>query len=147
MPPWSIISKLHAVCEQSWAQIDKIEKFPRRPYQQNWKIVNSLHQLAALQMFRLKLYADRWNRKISKNHTQIIKSISILHVVHYRAKRLAMLTESFSPLVTQSYYSSPKCRASFHRYQLTIQDFGGGGHQLPMCTYYFFAKNCMKMKE
>ena len=35
MPPWSIISKLHTVCEQSWAQIDRIENFHRRGYQQN----------------------------------------------------------------------------------------------------------------
>ena len=49
MPPWSITSKLHAVCQQSWVQIDKIEKFPRRGYRRNWKIVNFLHQLAALQ--------------------------------------------------------------------------------------------------
>ena len=60
----------------------RIEKFPRRGYQWNWKIVNSLHQLAALQRFSLKLHADRWNSKISKDHTQIIKSILILHVVH-----------------------------------------------------------------
>ena len=25
--PWSITSKLHAVCEQSWTQIYRIEKF------------------------------------------------------------------------------------------------------------------------
>ena len=60
------------MCKQSWAQIDKTEKFPRGRYQQNGKIVNSLHQLAALQRFRLKLHTDRWNHKISKNHTQII---------------------------------------------------------------------------
>ena len=26
--PWSITSKLHAVGEHSWAQIDRIENFP-----------------------------------------------------------------------------------------------------------------------
>ena len=79
MPP-GVLSVNYMQCVNKVGR--RIEKFLRRGYQRNWKIVNSLHQLAALQRFRLKLYADRFNRKISKNHTQIIKSILILHVVH-----------------------------------------------------------------
>ena len=28
--PWSITSKLHAVCEQNWVQIERIKKTPPR---------------------------------------------------------------------------------------------------------------------
>ena len=57
MPPGGISSKLHAVHEQSYSQIEKIRKFQklfyRRGYLENRKFNYSSHQGAALNMLRL----------------------------------------------------------------------------------------------